>query len=276
MRRITRGNRFHAVAADDAIDRDHPLNTALLFWLMAPPGIPGAGGIVTDLTNKSNGALTAVASGANPWIQTPRGDTGINFTGVNYIVPAVQSLPATFTIVTWVRQVGAAAGTYYSVYSSTSNIGFWLKSQHINWFAGGDLAVGATTMASGQWYRVGYTYDGTTLIGYVNGVQDSSSTSSITLSSTYWIGADGGGPSELFTGQMSDFKFYNQPLTAVEMAADYEFVVQGYQTPDSPLKWVSTQSWFVPSSPPPTSVNFRSSLSGIGGRVGARQLQARN
>jgi hypothetical protein len=100
-----------------------------------------------------------------------------------------------------------------------------------------------TTMATGVWYHVAMTYDGTNLLGYVNGVLDGSMAISGTLRTTIYglrIGAyapvNGVVDKCFFPGKIDELSLYNRALSPNEIATIYSVGNGGKcQTPAPPV-----------------------------------------
>lgn len=77
-----------------------------------------------------------------------------------------------------------------------------------------------TSLLQDTWYHLACTYDGSTFISYVNGVQSSSLSNSInTASSDLLIGDSISGVGK-YSGLMTNFRIYSTALSATEILAD--------------------------------------------------------
>lgn len=72
-----------------------------------------------------------------------------------------------------------------------------------------------------KWMHVGFTYDGTTLLGYLNGVQIGTATVPGTMGSGGNINIGGQSNFRLFEGKIDDVRNYNRALSATEVKALY-------------------------------------------------------
>lgn len=102
--------------------------------------------------------------------------------------------------------------------------GFWLKYRAINYWEGDDRYTGNLTVPLEQWTHVALTYDHTTctLTGFVNGVQDISSTycgASLPSGANLGIGAMLDWRPEDFHGLIDDVRVYSRPLGGGEIGA---------------------------------------------------------
>lgn len=267
MRRNLHGNRYHAVAADGAVDWDHPLNRGRALWLYTPPGVAAAGSRWLNLCDpRTGGTLTNMVPGATSgWAPTtrPGGLAEVRFDGVDDLViltdaPALHPAAA-LTYAAWVRTdsltvaqqairgVDSALGATYGFTLSLNAVTlgkylFALKTA-------GDNLLEATTPDTG-WHRVVATYDGATQRLYVDGALVA--TQAATGAVSYGTGAmllgrvsstTGALP---FAGRLDDVSVWNRALPAAEVQADYDLSRNGYRVPDSPLRWLSTRTYFVP------------------------------
>jgi len=88
--------------------------------------------------------------------------------------------------------------------------------------AGGATAINATqTIAPGVWTHVAATFDGATMLMFINGVQDPSSGSHATIrtgTSRAWIGVSPDSPGfEPFAGLIDEVDIYNRALSVSEI-----------------------------------------------------------
>ena len=173
-----------------------------------------------------------------------------------------------FTIELWVKHTavstdGSPYNNIYSIYeyyqqtgyrfganfngtgtTATAAINFWTNQ------CGGNFAVTTSgyPVAQNQWCHIVVTYSNTSAPGYggtiqiyVNGVQQTLSFSlGVQGKLTYFPGGANGGAffigtdsegCQSFTGQMSVFKWYTRPLTAAEVATNYNAVAPRYSLP---------------------------------------------
>lgn len=83
------------------------------------------------------------------------------------------------------------------------------------------------TFTNGVWYHICYTYDGTTMRGYVNGLEVGNNTGSGNgnLATGYnagtHIGADNGGSGQAFDGMIDEIGVWSRALTPTEVSQLY-------------------------------------------------------
>ena len=79
------------------------------------------------------------------------------------------------------------------------------------------------TLTNGTWYHIAYTYDGTTMRGYINGVEVGNNTgsgsgnNSTGYTAGLHIACDNGSASQCFDGMMDEIGVWNRALTGAEI-----------------------------------------------------------
>jgi hypothetical protein len=113
----------------------------------------------------------------------------------------------------------------FDIDATTGEVDFWINPNGSvrAYFGGttGDSASGLIT--NGTWHLVGFTYDGTTLITYVDGVNvvEGAPSALSGLDTTMYIGSNSG-PGRHLNGYIDDFAILDRALTADEVRAIYE------------------------------------------------------
>jgi len=114
--------------------------------------------------------------------------------------------------------------TQYSLFQEGNNI------VHRTKFTNGTLdslyTTTATYMNTSTWYHVVATYNGSTKITYIDGVQVSSKSVSATVAvdpNGVWIGRYGGAGSYQYDGKLAKCNIYNRALTADEVENQYRY-----------------------------------------------------
>lgn len=223
------------VSADDIILYDRPVNPgsslsqSLFSWWLALPNLSG-GQYLYDLMGMNRGTLMGAPAWSKP-IQNG-GAASLKFSGSQQVTPTFQPSGGVFSIFTWIiLSTIPGSGTYTTIYADNTR-GFWLRSlggsSVLQWYEGGNRAAGSTGLVAGVPYHIGYTCDGTTLTGYVNGVPDSSQAFAAGLPNTGTLGI-GGHSAEYFLGQMDDIALYtNRCLSPAAAFAFYNDSRTGY------------------------------------------------
>lgn len=142
-------------------------------------------------------------------------DSAVVFTGsaARITFPAV-TVASAFSYAAWIKPT-AVNGSYQTIIALNSSNGWYVKSGALDYYTSGDHA-GLITMPSGAWSFVACTYDGTTLIQYVNGVADATSTPA--KFSPIFLGNDAAGGSDPFIGSMKLAGAWLRVLTPAEVA----------------------------------------------------------
>lgn len=261
--------RYNAVDPCSAVDWDHPRNKGLVGWWFTAPGVPAAGSRLLDLSGRNHLTLANTALGDPTWSPTGRGDVSLNFTSSQAV-----GLPSTITtnqltVGCWVNPNALTRGDLITCWNfggdsaSQFDLLYGLTSGLPQLFVSGGVAqtsgAGSTAMVVGKWNRVIGTYNGSVASIYLNGVLQAAATLGITMNSAALspirlaINSSGSGQ---VAGRLADSFISNRAWTAAEIASDYRASIQGYRTPDSPLRWVSARVWSIPSSVSPRYLNL--------------------
>jgi hypothetical protein len=100
-----------------------------------------------------------------------------------------------------------------------------------------DMALAGTTFATGTWYHVAVTYDGTNIRGYVNGILDTTKSAAlVTSSATIRLGVRQNG-SHFFDGFLDEVAVWNSVLTSAQINDIYNGGVPAALTSLSPIGW---------------------------------------
>lgn len=282
MKKNLHGNRFVGVAADGAVEWDHPLNRNRLAWWLTPPGVPAAGSRQLDicglpaLAGSNHAILTGTAqptwSGTQNNIYSP-----LTFNGANYSAVTNANLAdnlGEFTVECWFQtsmtigsgvsgvlvakqtQTGTAAGWTFFLDGNggtPGNVGIFISDT--GW-ANFQLWTTANAFNDGKWHHAVCTLTGGaagTITIYVDGVSQSLTSggsgvlANFSNALTVTQGWDSGhSTSWSLTGQIAGASVFSRALSAKDVLTAYSQGLQGYQTTDSPLRWISTRTWFVP------------------------------
>ncbi len=197
----------------------------------------GSGSTAADSSGYGNmGTLTN-----EPTWTTGKVGQAVQMDGTNdYITlgaPTSLNLTGPFTVMAWVKRDSLSdwariGGKYY--YSGGSS-GSWeidggqgylrcyVKAGGV--WSGADAPAGTFNQTS-TWYMVGCVYNGSRILTYINGTQQSSNWASGTVATSSYptsIGttSDGVSAQNYMNGAFDEFRIYNRALSAAEIAAIY-------------------------------------------------------
>jgi hypothetical protein len=159
------------------------------------------------------------------WTNSGKFGKALNFDGENDYVGISNGIPGNnFTIAGWVNLFSTPTSptTYQTMYSDASGSkGMFLKDYKINWFYGSNILTGNTALSPNKWYHTTITYDGNTLVAYVNGVSDGNASSNTQSLPTGALRIGDSLGNDHFAGKIDDLRVYNYALTADEVKAVY-------------------------------------------------------
>jgi hypothetical protein len=197
---------------------------------------PGSGTAWSDISRGGNNGTL---------VNGPTFDSGnggsIVFDGVDDRVnlsasPLIQNLTANFTFQAFVKFT--TSGGQYSIFTKGGTFGtgwtvylrqgpqFSLIGNNTSNVSSGLLApTPAGGVAVNNWYHITYTYNQSTVISYINGIQSTTSNYSQNFNSTGttpYIGWDStlGNP-DYWPGNISNINLYNRALSAQEILQNY-------------------------------------------------------
>lgn len=251
------------------VNRAHPLNRGLVAAWLAQPAAAGASGwgslSFRDLLGRNHGTLTNGAAWAGS-----RGRQGgygaVSFDGTDdYVdVPVALAITVPLTLSFWVRPNSVSTSQYLSdSLSGLSNsnglaciVGF--QSGNYNVFrdsgSGGQYPTGTAANSqiaasgAGLWDFVTWTYDGTTVVGYTNGVQRASVTASSWTTAATITGRRLGRPyttaTNQFAGAQDDLRAYSRALSGSEVWLLYDQSRRGH--PET-LNWLTGRAHMASS-----------------------------
>lgn len=181
-----------------------------------------------DLKSSQNGTVSGAVTFGTASLLGPDAETAATFSGGNISLPLTGlptgASPWSFEI--WFRSSNAAAQyVLMSMGSATNNqgIGFEQVSNGFGAFIWGITQSGPFSSSNTiDHFHVVTTYDGTTLITYVNGVQVGSS-SPFTINLTQTVAYIGAAPNGGFltSGVLQKAAIYNVVLTAAQVSNHY-------------------------------------------------------
>ena len=137
-------------------------------------------------------------------------------------------ITSAITIEAWVKpEVVNVAQTVVgknSAYALNITSGAKLQFQRWSGTTSGTVASSASLVAGG-WRHIAATYNGTTTLLYINGVQDTTSTAisgAIDTTSTAALIGALTSPTQQFTGYIDDVRIYSSVLTAAQILNNYK------------------------------------------------------
>ena len=144
-----------------------------------------------------------------------------------------------FTLAFWMKADTMAQSQTYLIHRSLNQVAviYEYVDNHVELFSGsatGDDPRTGSQMAipDTDWHHVAYTYDGTTLRGYIDGTEQISVTKSFTLSTNTgdWNFGSAAGATGNFDGKLDDIYIYDQVLTADNIQAIMKGIAEAERT----------------------------------------------
>ena len=87
------------------------------------------------------------------------------------------------------------------------------------------LNYSTTTVNTGAWFHGVATYDGSNVRIYINGVKESTTARTGTITpGTLYVGSNSGGSSEFYVGQLGFVKMYNTVLTDAQVLQNFNAI----------------------------------------------------
>jgi hypothetical protein len=219
-------------------------NLVLCLDAANPKSYPGSGTTWTDLSgNGNNGTLVNGVgySGSNLG--------SLSFDGVDDSVrlstsSTIQNLTTNFTISAIVKT--SVSGGQYGIFTKGNNYTqgwtlylrqgpqFAFVGNNVSDQSSGIIATPSGEISTNIWYFITYTYNGSSVIGYVNSQQKvSSALSSFVFSSVGTIPTIGVDPSIVsptrWNGNIAQVSIYNRALTASEIQQNYNALKGRFQ-----------------------------------------------
>jgi hypothetical protein len=231
--RDARGNLATSTAVGVTVANTQVAGLTLAFGLDE-----GSGAITHDSSgNQNRGSITnalwsnsghtgkaLLFDGTGDWVDTPN-SASLNVTG--------QGL----TVEMWAN-ITSSTGSDYVLLGKPWNVGntgpppyqfgveYSASRNQVDFFYGDTTNTGrgpfSMSSSVGTWQHIAFTFDGTTVRGYLNGVQQlaTSAPGSVASRNTpVRLGVDGAS-NQGFKGRLDDVRIYNRALTAAEIAQD--------------------------------------------------------
>lgn len=228
------------------VNMAHPLNQGLLTWWLAQPALfPSTA--VFDVLGVNHGAQynMAAISPRSGWSPTARigGLAELAFDGGNDVVgtPTAIGLPAADGVISlaiWGRLDSTTGERVIATVSNgnggttTAAIYVEILSNQLQVIRSGGLQLVTTGVAPriGEWFHLGYTYDGITNTIYLNGVKKGTSTTAHNTGActSIWMGNWGTAVTDAPLGAFDDLRVYTRRLSDAEMWELYCESSNGY------------------------------------------------
>ena len=192
-----------------------------------------------DAATYTSGSTWTAAIGNNDTISgtatttsTPGGSTAIVLNGSTYaqdLTGIAASSMASYTLDVWFYSAASQSATIIGELGQAS-LGGWNDSMisiasnimYVGFWNGGVFTVNVGTYTANTWTHISYTYSGTTVLGYVNGVYVATGSTTKQWPTTMYMSVGGGAnPYGNFTGQIGSFIVYGSALTATQIKQNY-------------------------------------------------------
>ena len=194
---------------------------------------PGSGTTWTDLSGRGNtGTLTN-----GPTYSSANGGS-IVFDGVDDAISLPKITPtsgASFSAWIYINGSNSNFGAIFANWSNTiGNQAYWIGtvngvSSTITIYFSGALIYNITSLPLNTWMLLTITHNGSTSIGYINGIQRGSGASSLSASTNNTsIGYDITRTNYPFKGNISQASIYNRVLSAAEVSQNYNALKSRY------------------------------------------------
>lgn len=146
-----------------------------------------------------------------------------------------------FSITMWVYHSDSTRAILFGDFSVSggNNFNIELTTGHaLRWYWGTpDINISAMNINVNVWHHVAFTYSGTVLKGYIDGIEKYTNTITLSVknrsSGPYYLGRDGRTGTTAFNGKMNDFRIYNHCLSPLEVKEISQGLVLHYKLNDS-------------------------------------------
>jgi hypothetical protein len=194
---------------------------SLLAWFLFDEG---SGASVADVSgNGHDGVLV----GSPIWTTSNGSHGALQFDGVTQIMTFASDIPTTdmtYSISAWILPM-ATSNNYGSLLAEAGDAGFYFRGnagdRKIAWYENGNDFVGTTVLTQDSvWYHVVAVVSGTSLVLYVNTVNNGNLTIS-NAARTFQHVAGRSDFVRMFKGKISNLRVYSRSLTAADINAIY-------------------------------------------------------
>ena len=192
----------------------------------------GSGTTAYDSSGFGNDGILLPTSSEPAWVEGRLDgvtDYALNFDGVNDYVKISHSasldLTTQITVEAWIK-LDVVGGTIirkgaYPITDPAPTWGFDIQGGKLRAFIYDEdtayIAAGSTTLVASNWYHVAFTYDGSDVRLYLNGVEDGSQSHSGDIDSSdspVWISRKDG--NDYFEGIIDEVHIWNQALIPIK------------------------------------------------------------
>jgi len=202
--------------------RDAPIDTPAAFCDTTDATLIGCWEFENNVNDASghnnNGVATSVTYAAGK-----TGQAAVLASGSHIAVADSVSLtPTQITIEGWIHPDALPASGRMGVLDGDGKYGFFMYPGQLECFV--NVTVTATiTFTAGTWTHVACTYDGSTGIIYIDGVQAATTAGGVALGagSTNGIALGGNSPSaDTLVGMIDQYRMFSMPRTAAQICRD--------------------------------------------------------
>jgi hypothetical protein len=198
--------------------------------------ITGSIGIGASAPQTTAGTCTTPTDGTGAWYNGRSGkfNSSLSFDGVDdYVsIPNNTALQLTnnFSISVWFKPANLTQTNTYILGKYNDYALLWEYTNNtVNLYTNGQTgtspqSVSGMTISDTNWHHLVYTYNGTTLYGYVDGVNIVSpaiSFSCRTSANPLVVGAGSTVPAGMVNAQIDDLRLFSYPLTAIQIKQVY-------------------------------------------------------
>ncbi len=202
-----------------------------------------SGASIADNTGTNTGTWT---DGVNNNVaeETTAGqvNTALSFDGIDdeITISGFQAMTAPFSFSAWMNPNAPSTASKYALVIQGDNTNFYIKwdsnfgpAETLGFFSttGSNVQTSIGTVTPGQWHHIVGTFDGTILRAYNNGIEVSTTASTL-------IPRSAGSPTIIgseFNGNIDDIRIYNRLLSATEVQELYNQTVPTCSAPSSNL-----------------------------------------